>query len=41
MNASKLRKTAKIVNHFLGLQIKGEPAQLYKADGFSSSHLWM
>jgi len=34
MNASKLKKTAKIVNHFLGSQIKGDPAQLYKAAAY-------
>ena len=31
MNSLQLEKTAKIVNHFLGTQIKGEPSQLYKA----------
>ena len=31
MNSSQLKKTAKIVNRFLGSQIKGDPAQLYKA----------
>jgi len=34
MNASKLKKTAKIVNRFLGSQIKGDPAQLYKAAAY-------
>jgi len=31
MNSLQLKKTAKIVNRFLGTQIKGEPSQLYKA----------
>ncbi len=31
MNSLQLKKTAKIVNRFLGSQIKGEPSQLYKA----------
>jgi len=31
MNSFQLKKTAKIVNRFLGTQIKGEPSQLYKA----------
>ncbi len=34
MNSSQLKKTAKIVNHFLGSQIKGDPAQLYKAAAY-------
>ena len=31
MNSTQLKKTAKIVNRFLGSQIKGDPDQLYKA----------
>lgn len=31
MNSSQLKKTAKIVNHFLSSQMKGNPEQLYKA----------
>ena len=31
MNEVSIKKTAKTVNHFLNSQIKGEPAQLYKA----------
>lgn len=31
MNSLQLKKTAKIVNRFLGTQIRGEPSQLYKA----------
>ncbi|HET6518146.1 MAG TPA: polyprenyl synthetase family protein [Nitrosopumilaceae archaeon] len=31
MNSSQLKKTAKIVNHFLYSQMKGNPEQLYKA----------
>ena len=34
MNTSQLKKTAKIVNRFLGSQIKGDPAQLYKAAAY-------
>ncbi len=34
MNSSQLKKTAKIVNRFLGSQIKGDPAQLYKAAAY-------
>ena len=34
MNSSQLEKTAKIVNRFLGSQIKGDPAQLYKAAAY-------
>ena len=34
MNSSQLKKTAKIVNRFLGSQIKGDPVQLYKAAGY-------
>ncbi|HSB50586.1 MAG TPA: polyprenyl synthetase family protein, partial [Nitrosopumilaceae archaeon] len=31
MDDIPMKKTAKIVNHFLNSQIKGEPSQLYKA----------
>ncbi len=34
MNSLQLKKTAKIVNRFLGTQIKGEPSQLYKAAAY-------
>jgi len=34
MNSSQLEKSAKIVNRFLGTQIKGDPAQLYKAAAY-------
>ncbi|MCH6571411.1 MAG: polyprenyl synthetase family protein [Thaumarchaeota archaeon] len=34
MNSSQLEKSAKIVNRFLGSQIKGDPAQLYKAAAY-------
>jgi len=34
MNSVQLEKTAKIVNRFLGSQIKGDPAQLYKAAAY-------
>ena len=34
MNLLQLKKTAKIVNRFLGTQIKGEPSQLYKAAAY-------
>ena len=34
MNSSQLKKTAKIVNRFLGSQIKGDPSELYKAAAY-------